>query len=128
MKTVVAAAIVREGRLLLAQRSYPEEVAGLWELPGGKVEDGESIASALQREIAEELTVRIEVGEPVGEPVTLGDNVILVALHAWLVDGEPVAAEHSAVMWVTGEQLRAMAVDLVPADAVWLEDLVGLLG
>ena len=128
VKTVVAAAIVRDGRLLLAQRSYPPDVAGLWELPGGKVEDGESMASALAREIAEELGARIGVGDTIGEPVPLRENLTLVALHAWIIDGEPVAAEHSAVRWVTAHELRAMIDELVPADAVWVEDLVALLG
>lgn len=124
---VVAAAIVRDGELLLAQRSYPPAVAGLWELPGGKVEDGESPASALAREIAEELRVQIGVGEPVGAPVVLRDNLILVALYAWLLDGEPVASEHSALRWVSAAGLREMTGELVPADAEWVEDLVALL-
>ncbi|GAB18950.1 putative NTP pyrophosphohydrolase [Gordonia effusa NBRC 100432] len=130
MKTVVAAAIVRDQKLLLAQRSYPDDVAGLWELPGGKVEDGEAVSVALEREIAEELSVRIGIGRGVGEPVVLRDNLILVARHAWLVEGEPVAVEHSAVTWVSAGELGAMARagELVPADAVWLDDLVALLG
>ncbi|MFW0792043.1 (deoxy)nucleoside triphosphate pyrophosphohydrolase [Gordonia sp. CPCC 205333] len=128
--TVVAAAIVRAGQLLLAQRSYPADVAGLWELPGGKVEEGESVSSALEREIAEELRVQITVGRGIGGPVTLRDNLILVARHAWLLDGEPVAVEHTAVKWVTATDLREMvrANEVVPADAVWVDDLVGLLG
>ena len=44
MREVVAGAVIAGGRLLLAQRTYPAEVAGLWELPGGKVEPGETRA------------------------------------------------------------------------------------
>ena len=60
---IVAAAITRHGRLLLARRTRPLEVAGRWERPGGRVEPGESEAQAVQREIWEELGVRVLVGE-----------------------------------------------------------------
>ena len=46
MREVVAGAVIAGGRLLLAQRTYPADVAGLWELPGGKVEGGDPGASA----------------------------------------------------------------------------------
>lgn len=126
---MVAAAIIRSGTLLLAQRTYPADVAGRWELPGGKVEDGESMAAALVREIGEELGVRIGVGTTVGDPVPLRDNLILVAMHCWLIEGEPVAAEHSALRRVSAAGLREMAAagELVPADAAWVDDLVELL-
>lgn len=129
MTIVVAAAIVREAKLLLAQRSYPAEVAGLWELPGGKVEGDESLADALKREIAEELGVVIDVGERVGVSVEVKRDVELLALQARIVEGEPSAREHDALRWVDAVELAAMvgAEELVPADAAWLDDLVDLL-
>ncbi len=52
---VVAAALIADGALLVAQRRRPPELAGLWELPGGKVAPGETEPAALVRELAEEL-------------------------------------------------------------------------
>src|SRR3954471_10174753 len=54
------------GTLLVAQRERPPELAGLWELPGGKVAAGESDAAALVRELEEELGVGVTVGERLG--------------------------------------------------------------
>lgn len=62
---VVAAALLdepqRPQRLLAAQRAYPESLRGLWELPGGKQERGETAQEALHRECREELGVRIRL-------------------------------------------------------------------
>jgi mutator protein MutT len=58
---VVAAIIRRDGRILITQRPDHVHLARLWELPGGKVEPGESLESALQREIGEEIGLKIRV-------------------------------------------------------------------
>lgn len=55
MTFVVALAAICDSKLLCAQRSYPEKLRGKWELPGGKVREGEEPVSALVREIKEEL-------------------------------------------------------------------------
>ncbi|MBA4025271.1 MAG: DNA mismatch repair protein MutT [Gordonia sp.] len=129
MREVVAGAVISDGLLLLAQRSYPSEVAGLWELPGGKVEEGETRARALERELAEELGIDVRAGDQIGVGVPLKADLVLVALLATVVGGNPEPTEHTAVRWVGAGALRQMAADgdLVPADAVWLEDLAGLL-
>lgn len=59
---VVAAVIVREGRLLVCQRRFDARHPGKWEFPGGKVEPGESLTEALHRELAEELAIDADVG------------------------------------------------------------------
>jgi len=56
---VVAGALIVDGALLVAQRRHPPELAGRWELPGGKVDDGETDAAALARELAEELGITV---------------------------------------------------------------------
>ncbi|WP_301546709.1 ATP-binding cassette domain-containing protein [Gordonia sp. X0973] len=126
---VVAGAVIRDGRLLLAQRSYPPRLAGRWELPGGKVEADEDDASALVRELAEELAIEVEVGGRIGADVVLREGLVLRAYRARWSAGEPVTAEHSAVRWVTAGELAAMADggELVPADAGWVPELTELL-
>lgn len=62
---VVAALIAREGRVLACQRSRKGKFALKWEFPGGKVQAGESLEAALERELMEELGVRAEIGREI---------------------------------------------------------------
>jgi 8-oxo-dGTP diphosphatase len=61
---VVAAQIERDGKYLITQRKPSSSLPLLWEFPGGRVEDGETDADALSRELAEEMRIEVEVGEP----------------------------------------------------------------
>ncbi|GAB3992229.1 NUDIX domain-containing protein [Glycomyces albus] len=89
-------------KVLAAARSYPPELAGFWEFPGGKVEPGETESEALRRECREELGVEIEVGERVGDDLITGDGKFLVRIYlAELRSGEPRAVEHSRIRWLT---------------------------
>jgi len=76
---VVGAAIVDNAELprtlLAARRNSPQEVAGRWEFPGGKVESGESPEAALRRELVEELGVDIALGDELMGPQTYGEGV-----------------------------------------------------
>lgn len=118
---VVAAALFRDGRLLLAQRTRPADLAGLWELPGGKVEPGETVEDALRRELREELGVDVSGGERIGAAVPLPDGRLLCAYRVELVAGVPAPLEHSALRWVDAAELTT--VPLVPNDREWLPDL-----
>ncbi|MBC7224031.1 MAG: NUDIX domain-containing protein, partial [Anaerolineae bacterium] len=60
---VVAAVLVRDGRVLLAQRRPEDMLGGMWEFPGGKREPGETLRECLRRELQEELGLRVRVGE-----------------------------------------------------------------
>ncbi|MFD4642060.1 (deoxy)nucleoside triphosphate pyrophosphohydrolase [Lentzea sp. NPDC058436] len=115
-RVVVGAAVVRDGRLLAQQRSYPESHAGQWELPGGRVEPGEKPEDALVRECVEELGVSVVVGPQVGPDVPLKRDLVLRIFAAELAGGEPEALEHNAVRWLTAGELPG--VDWLPADRV----------
>jgi len=104
--TIVAAALIRDGKVLIGCRNHPAELAGQWEFPGGKAERGETPPTALIREIAEELGARIEVGPELGRH-ELPDGALLILLQARLAAGspEPRALEHRQLSWVGAEEL-----------------------
>jgi 8-oxo-dGTP diphosphatase len=127
-QVVVAGAIISGATLLVAQRDRPPELAGRWELPGGKVAPGETEPEALARELAEELGLAVEditVGARIGDDVPLNDTTTLRAYRVRLLRGEPHPHDHRALRWVTGAELDD--VDWVPADRAWLSDLVAAL-
>lgn len=129
---VVAAAIIMDDHILAAQRSAPPELAGRWELPGGKVEEDEEPAAALRREIIEELGVEIQVGELVvgaaGDWPIVGGRFMRVWLCT-IAEGEPAPLQdhtrlewvpledHGAVDWLVHDlPIVAAAVSLARAD------------
>jgi 8-oxo-dGTP diphosphatase len=111
---VVAGAIICESVVLVAQRLRPSELAGRWELPGGKVAAGETEPDALARELAEELGVEVAVGERLGDDIPLNATTTLRAYRVRLIRGEPHLHDHAALRWVTAAELHD--VDWVPAD------------
>lgn len=123
---VVAGALVDGGRLLLAQRARPPVLAGLWELPGGKVEAGETAAAALRRELDEELGITVTVGARIDPPVALPGGLTLIAHRVTLVAGRPRPREHRQLSWVDAGALAQVA--LVPADRAWIPALTVMLG
>lgn len=111
----MAAAIVRRGRVLAAERAAPRDWSGYWELPGGKVEPGEADEQALTRECAEELGVRIQVGARIGPELALPQIGGVLRVHlARLVDGEPQALEHRQLRWLCAAEMGS--VRWLPSD------------
>lgn len=128
MKTVrvVAALLVRDGLLFAARRSPERREGGLWELPGGKVEPGESDQAALTRELREELGIEVEVGALVAESTHAyaHGSVTLVGYRCRLLAGEPVLRDHDASRWLEADVLYE--VTWAPADlpllAAWVAE------
>lgn len=123
---VVAGALIDGTALLVAQRRRPPELAGLWELPGGKVAAGETEAQALARELREELGVEVAVGERLGLDVPVGDGLILRAYLVTHTGGVLHPHDHGELRWVTGAELEDLP--WVPADRAWLPELSKRLG
>jgi 8-oxo-dGTP diphosphatase len=127
---VAACALVdADGRVLIAQRPPGKEMAGLWEFPGGKVEQGERPEETLIRELSEELG--IVVSEACLAPLTFASHAypafhLLMPLYVcrrW--EGRPEAKVHSQIAWLRPNRLRDYPMP--PADEPLVSHLVTLL-
>jgi 8-oxo-dGTP diphosphatase len=114
--TVVAAAVERDGRVLVVRRAPGQKLEGKWEFPGGKVEPGESEEAALEREILEELGVTGKTGGFVGESAfsyAFGEVRLKLYRFEWLSGGMALSV-HDRLEWASPEALPE--VDFAPAD------------
>jgi 8-oxo-dGTP diphosphatase len=123
---VVATALVRDGRVLVAQRTRPPALAGQWELPGGRVEAEEDEPAAVVRECREELGTDVVPNGRIGTDLPIAAGVLRVHSASSTPGApEPRALEHAAVRWVDAAELAA--VEWVDADRAVVADLVRLL-
>jgi 8-oxo-dGTP diphosphatase len=118
---VVAGALISGAWLLVAQRERPPELAGLWELPGGKAAAGETDAAALARELHEELGLDVIVGPRLGVDVALNPTTTLRAYLVTQTGGTLHPNDHRALRWITVDELDELP--WVPADRMWLAEL-----
>ena len=122
---VVAALLLREGRLLLARRGPGMDLQGCWEFPGGKVERGETAGAALERELEEELGIRTRSLFHLATSDFDASDGRTIRLEGWLTrleGGEPEAREHDALAWLLPEQVDRAS--LAPADGPLLDALI----
>lgn len=107
---VVAGVVVRDGLVLVARRLPGGYHGGLWEFPGGKVEEGEDPRQALARELMEELGVGVSVGERLAmvEWRYPHRTILLDVYRCDIHSGVPVAIECAEVAWVAAEALSAL--------------------
>jgi len=116
---VVAAALIDEqGKVLLQKRAPGRAMAGLWEFPGGKLEEGETPEAALVRELHEELGVAVSAQALVPAcfaSAPLGDRHLLLLLYLcrdW--QGEPCPLDATALQWARTSEMPRL--DMPPAD------------
>jgi 8-oxo-dGTP diphosphatase len=130
MVIVVSAALLREdGRVLVQKRAQSSEHGGLWEFPGGKIEDGEGIENALAREIWEELGIGVETGNlmPVSFSSTSDDTrsllLLLYLVPEWSGTIEAKWSEY--LKWCFPDELYAL--EMPPADVPLIAPLERLV-
>lgn len=120
---VVAAIIRKDDEILITQRLDNVHLARFWEFPGGKVEAGESFEVALQREIQEELGIKIRVKD---EFLTLdydypAKSVRLHFFNCTVLQGDPKAIDVADLRWVTPHDIGNY--QFPPADAELINKL-----
>ncbi|KUP09412.1 DNA mismatch repair protein MutT [Bacillus coahuilensis p1.1.43] len=129
MKVVAAIIENEKNEILCALRSPSMAIPNRWEFPGGKVEKDEDIYTALEREIEEELDCTIQTIALHNDSIHEYDTFIihLIAIKSKIVEGTPVAKEHSKLLWLKRENLDSLkwAPADIPAVELLVEEIIG---
>ena len=125
-KIVTAAIAIDGSNVLIARRGQNEKLAGYWEFPGGKLEDGETLQECLTREMLEELGVHAEVSQVLAESIFdyESGSIRLVGLET-RIKGDMRLTVHDAFEWVFFERL--LEFKLAPADIPIAEIIIQII-
>lgn len=126
---IVTAAIIEKNGLIMAARRKPGlHMAGFWEFPGGKLEEGEQPQACLQRELLEELGITSHIGELLGESLYHypDKTVLLLGYFTSHVSGDFRLLDHDEIRWLNPADLKDL--DWAPADIPLVEMLMSLKG
>ena len=123
MQKVTAAILIKDGKILIAQREAHDSQAYKWEFPGGKVRDGESLQQCLAREMHEEFGIVVAVGALFGETIYHYPNgkIQLMAYYTYWEGGSLSLNAHADYRWVPLQKLGEF--DFSPADIYFVEKL-----
>ncbi|PUA34792.1 8-oxo-dGTP diphosphatase MutT [Paenibacillus elgii] len=123
----VAAAIIENehGQILIVRRKKGKVQEGLWEFPGGKIENNETIKECLERELQEEMNIQIQPYESFGinDHYYGSTHIRLYAHKAKFVNGELVLVDHDQCEWVYSKDLGEY--EFAPADVKFVKKLIG---
>ncbi len=124
MITVTAAIIEKNGLILAAKRKEGLHLAGYWEFPGGKLENGEQPEEGLQRELKEEFNIESVINEYLGESIFhySGKSIRLLGYLATHTDGDFSLTDHDEIRWLPPEELHSL--HWAPADIPLVNELI----
>ncbi len=120
---VVACIIERHGRLLVCQRPVRKRHGGLWEFPGGKLEEGETALDGARRELGEELDLKVSRVWPVEFAMVDPGSEFRIEFVPAEAEGEPRCIEHTRIAWV--EEARLLELPLAPSDLAYVRFRTG---
>ncbi|WP_136809596.1 NUDIX domain-containing protein [Desulfosediminicola flagellatus] len=124
MITVTAAIIEKDGLILAAKRKEGLHLAGYWEFPGGKLEDGEQPEECLQRELKEELGIDSVITAYLGESIFHyhGKSIRLLGYLTTHTGGEFTLTDHDEIRWLPPTELNSLT--WAPADIPLIDELL----
>jgi len=108
------ALIEQNGKYLITKRSEGEKVyPGYWDLPGGKLEHGETPEEGLLREVKEEINLEVKVGEPIFSYLeAIKYACYVVVYECKLISGEiKLSSEHSEYKWASVEEIQKLLIE-----------------
>lgn len=126
MKTieVICGIIIQDNKVLVAQRNFNMTLPYKWEFPGGKKNEWERDAECLERELLEELNIKVDVKQKFASNAHNYETfqILLIAYIAELVEGTILTFEHTKVEWYSKQELRAL--DWAAADIPIVKKLI----